>query len=215
MSYGKYMIVKSLIAEKEMSKGFILRFGLLLFLIPCLFSCATPPPGATGRVPERGNRPSINISKLERNIHDLINRERRMHGLSPLAWNDALSSIARKHSQDMAMRNYFSHDTPEGHDFSYRYNQAGYSCAVHGQGNIYYTGAENIFQNNLYNRIVFMNGVAHYDWNTTGKIAESTVHGWMNSQGHRKNVLTPHWKSEGIGVAISPDDKVYITQNFC
>jgi uncharacterized protein YkwD len=60
-----------------------------------------------------------------------------------------------------------------------------------------------------------MDGVAHYDWKTAGKIAESTVHGWMNSQGHRKNILTPRWKSEGIGVAISPDDKVYITQNFC
>jgi len=193
----------------------ILRFGLLLFLISCLISCTTAPPSHTGRVPEHGNRPSINISKLERNIHDLINRERRKHGLSPLAWNDTLSSIARKHSQDMSMRNYFSHDTPEGYDLSYRNRQAGYSCAVHGQGNIYYMGAENIFQNNLYDRVVFMDGVAHYDWNNGGKIAESTVHGWMNSQGHRKNILTPHWKSEGIGVAISPDDKVYITQNFC
>jgi uncharacterized protein YkwD len=209
------MIVKSLIAEKEMSKSLFLRFWVLLFLILCLISCAAPQPSRTGRIPERRNRPSINISKLERNIHDLINRERRKQGLSPLAWNDTLSSIARKHSQDMAMRNYFSHDSPEGHDFSYRYSKAGYSCSVHGQGNIYYTGAENIFQNNLYDRIVFMDGVAHYDWNTAGKIAESTVQGWMNSQGHRKNILTPHWKSEGIGVAISPDDKVYITQNFC
>ncbi|HUI67608.1 MAG TPA: CAP domain-containing protein [Nitrospirota bacterium] len=203
------------VAEKEMTKIFILSIGLLLFLIPCLISCATPQSSRTGRAYEHGNRPSINISKLERNIHDLINRERQKQGLSPLAWNDTLSSIARKHSQDMAMRNYFSHVTPEGHDFSYRYSQAGYSCAVHGQGNIYYTGAENIFQNNLYDRVVFMDGVAHYDWNTAGQIAESTVYGWMNSQGHRKNILTPYWKSEGIGVAISPDDKVYITQNFC
>ncbi len=215
MSHGKYMIVKSLIAEKEMSKSLILRFWVLLFQILCLISCATPQPSRTGSFHERGNRPSINISNLERNIHDFINGERRKHGLSPLAWNDTLSSVARKHSQDMAMRNYFSHDTPEGHDFSYRYRQAGYSCSVPGKGNIYFTGAENIFQNNLYDRVVFTDGVAHYDWNTVRKITESTVHGWMNSQGHRKNILTPHWKSEGIGVAISPDDKVYITQNFC
>ncbi len=209
------MMVKSLIAEKEMSKSLILRFWVLLFQILCLISCATPQPSRTGSFHERGNRPSINISNLERNIHDFINGERRKHGLSPLAWNDTLSSVARKHSQDMAMRNYFSHDTPEGHDFSYRYRQAGYSCSVPGKGNIYFTGAENIFQNNLYDRVVFTDGVAHYDWNTVRKITESTVHGWMNSQGHRKNILTPHWKSEGIGVAISPDDKVYITQNFC
>ena len=209
------MIDRSRIAEKKMSKTLILRFGVMLCLIPCLISCATPQPTRTGRAHERGNRPSINISKLERDIHNLINRERRKQGLSPLAWNDTLSGIARKHSQDMAMRKYFSHDTPEGHDFSYRYSQAGYSCVVHGKGNIFYTGAENIFQNNLYDRIVFMDGETHYDWNTAGEIAESTVDGWMNSQGHRKNILTPYWKSEGIGVAISPDDKVYITQNFC
>ena len=198
-----------------MSTSVNLRLGLLLFLIPCLISCATPPASRTGRMPERGDRPSISISKLEKIIHDLINKERRKHDLSPLAWNDTLSSIARSHSKDMAMRNYFSHDTPDGHDFSYRYNQAGYSCAVPGPGNIYYTGAENIFQNNLYDRVVFIHGVAHYDWNTTVEIAESTVQGWMSSPGHRKNILTPYWKSEGIGVEISPDDKVYITQNFC
>jgi uncharacterized protein YkwD len=37
----------------------------------------------------------------------------------------------------------------------------------------------------------------------------------MNSRGHRKNILFSHWRSEGIGVAIAPDGKVYITQNFC
>jgi uncharacterized protein YkwD len=198
-----------------MLKSVIVRFGLLLFLITHLVSCATPQPSRTGRIPERGNRPSITISELEKNIHDLINRERQKHGLSPLLWNDTLSIIARKHSQDMANRNYFSHNAPEGHDFSYRYGQAGYSCAVHGQGNIYYMGAENIFQNNLYDRVVFVDGVAHYDWNSEGKIATTTVRGWMDSKGHRKNILTPHWRSEGIGVAIAPDGKVYITQNFC
>jgi uncharacterized protein YkwD len=215
---GAIGAAKRLISQycgEKMFKSVIVRFGLLLFLMIHLVSCATPQPGRTGRIPERGNRPSITILELEKNIHDLINRERQKHGLSPLVWNDTLSIIARKHSQDMARRNYFSHDTPEGHDFSYRYGQAGYSCAVRGQGNIYYIGAENIFQNNLYDRVVFVDGVVHYDWNSEGKIAKTTVRGWMDSKGHRKNILTPHWRSEGIGVAIAPDGKVYITQNFC
>jgi uncharacterized protein YkwD len=198
-----------------MLNSVILRFVLLFFLINSFLSCATPRPGREGRMPERENMPSLNIPELEKNIHDLINKERQKRGLSPLAWNDTLSGIARKHSKDMAKRNYFSHDTPEGHGFSYRYSQAGYSCAVNGQENIYYIGAENIFQNNLYDRIMIVNGIAHYDWNSEGKIAETTVRGWMNSRGHRKNILFSHWRSEGIGVAIAPDGKVYITQNFC
>jgi hypothetical protein len=60
-----------------------------------------------------------------------------------------------------------------------------------------------------------VNGVKYYDWNTLEEIAESTVEGWMNSPGHRKNILIPVWQREGIGVSIAPDDKVYITENFC
>jgi uncharacterized protein YkwD len=37
----------------------------------------------------------------------------------------------------------------------------------------------------------------------------------MESPGHRENILTKTYDSEGIGVEISADDKVYITQNFC
>lgn len=60
-----------------------------------------------------------------------------------------------------------------------------------------------------------MNSVAYYYWNSSDKIAGKALEGWMKSPGHRKNILTPHWKREGIGVEISADDKVYITQNFC
>jgi len=74
---------------------------------------------------------------------------------------------------------------------------------------------ENIFQNNLYDRVMITNGVRQYDWNSVDRIAETTVDGWMKSPGHRKNILMPHWVSEGLGVSVSPDDKVYITQNFC
>jgi len=179
-----------------------------------LVSCAGTQPERAGTVPAQKGKPRITVSELEKRIHHLINEERRKHGLSSLAWNNALSIIARKHSNDMAKRNYFSHFSPEGHDFTYRYKQDGYSCAIPEGGRIY-LGAENIFQNNLYDRIVYVNDVAHYEWNSMAKIAETTVQGWMNSPGHRKNILTPHWKTEGIGVVISPDDKVYITQNFC
>jgi len=162
----------------------------------------------------KGAQPKIRIPDLEARIHALINKERQKHGLSRLAWDDRLSRIAREHSRDMAKRNYFSHDSPEGHDFSYRYQRGGYTCAVRGRG-VIYTGGENIFQNNLYNSVTTVNGVAYYDWNREEEIAETTVQGWMNSTGHRKNILTPHWEREGIGIVVAPDDKVYITQNFC
>jgi uncharacterized protein YkwD len=179
-----------------------------------LVSCAGTRPEGAITVPAQKGKPHITVSELEKRIHQLINEERQKHGLSALEWNGVLSKIARKHSSDMAKRNYFSHNSPEGHDFLYRYKQEGYSCSLAVDERIY-LGAENIFQNNLYDRIEYVNDVPYYEWRSREKIAETTVQGWMNSPGHRKNILTPHWKTEGIGVVISPDDKVYITQNFC
>jgi uncharacterized protein YkwD len=161
-------------------------------------------------------KPEIITADLEQKIHILINTERQKHGLVSLAWDPALADIARYHSQDMATRGYFSHDTPEGIDPTGRAASQGYRCQKT-VGNLIYSGiAENIFQNNLYDRIWYTNGIpTSYEWNSMDEIAESTVNGWMTSMGHRQNILTSMYDREGIGVAIATDDKVYITQNFC
>lgn len=191
----------------------IVRVGLPLLISALLASCAGPRPRA-GHVPERRTKPTITVSELERQMHVLINKERRKHGLSLFEWKETLAGIARKHSQDMATRDYFAHNSPEGHDYLYRYTQAKYTCGVHVNRTVY-LGGENIALNHLYDSVTTVNGTAYYDWNSRNKIAETTVQGWMNSPGHRKNILTPYFKAEGIGVVITPDGKVYITQNFC
>ena len=188
----------------------VFLFVLFFFLL----SCAAPQRVRTDRLPEQRNKPSINISSLEKTIHILINNERRKNGLPPTQWDDELSAIARKHSKDMSKRNYFDHYSPEGHDYLYRYGQEGYQCSVP-EGRIIHMGAENIALNHLYDSVTTINRSVFYDWNSQDKIAETTVEGWMKSPGHRKNILTPYFKKEGIGAVISPEDKVYITQNFC
>jgi len=193
---------------------------VLIALILTAFSTFNPSCYAP-RTADRPDRPLVHrpkpllrTSELERNIHTLVNRERGKQGLSPLAWDVALSRIARGHSKDMASRRYFSHDSPEGNDFSFRYRQESYNCSLR-IGSTIHMGAENIYQNVRFNSVTTMNGESYYDWNSEEQLAETTVRGWMDSPGHRKNILTPHWRNEGIGVFLSPDDKVYITQNFC
>ena len=116
----------------------------------------------------------------------------------------------------MALRNYFSHETPEGLDPTGRATTQGYKCEKI-VGKLIYSGiAENIFQNNLYDTVWYTGGIpTSYDWNSQNEIAQTTVDGWMDSPGHRQNILTTTFDREGIGVKISSDDKVYITQNFC
>jgi uncharacterized protein YkwD len=200
--------------KKKQVQRIVLRLGLPLLLLIVTVSCVGPQP-RTEHIPEQRGRPTVHGPELERQMHILINKERRKFGLSLLEWKETLADIARIHSQDMAKRNYFSHYSPEGRDFFYRYGQKGFTCGVH-VGRTIYQGGENIALNHLYDSVTTVNGVAtSYDWNSQNKIAETTVQGWMKSPGHRKNILTPYFKSEGIGVAITPDGKVYITQNFC
>jgi uncharacterized protein YkwD len=46
------------------------------------------------------------------------------------------------------------------------------------------------------------------------ELAERVVDGWMDSPGHRENILTNQFKGEGIGVYSRPDGTVFVTQNF-
>ena len=139
------------------------------------------------------------IQDIVLKVHQLINEKRSDHGLMPLSWNTKIAQAALNHSTDMATRDYYEHDSPEGHDFTWRYSQVGFYCSIQ-IGNTIYGGAENI---------MWMEGYYGVD-----KIATTTVDGWMNSPGHRVNILTPYFQSEGIGVAFS-GNKVYLTQNFC
>ncbi|MFQ5887513.1 MAG: CAP domain-containing protein, partial [Candidatus Hydrothermarchaeales archaeon] len=163
--------------------------------------------------------PTYNIPELEKQIHDLVNKERREHGLSTLAWNDELNIIAFKYSQDMAERDYFGHYSPEGHNYSYRYEQEGFYCRIKTEGNYYYTGGENLALGYLYDSFTYTyfkgDNTTTYNWMTQEEIAESTVQAWMDSPSHREIILTPEWKTEGVGVAITNDYKVYATDNFC
>ncbi len=192
----------------------IIKLLICLAVLGSLISCASSPARTGNQELRKRPQPRIPVSLLEKRIHALINKERAQEGLASLKWDDELSGIARKHSRDMAKRNYFDHISPDGLDMMRRYGRDGYTCSVR-VANTFYTGAENIALNHLYDSVTTVNGVAYYDWNSLDKIAETTVQGWMKSPGHRQNILMPHWGREGIGVVITPDDKVYITQNFC
>jgi uncharacterized protein YkwD len=157
----------------------------------------------------------IDPDQLALRVHELINEQRVRHGLAALDWDDKLAIIAEKHSIDMARRDYFSHDTPEGKDPTARAELGGYYCSKD-YGSFYTVGiAENLFQHWSYDSITYINGFPIYNWNTLENLAQEIVEGWMDSPGHRQNILTDGYDMEGIGVAIASNDKVYVTEDFC
>ncbi len=95
-----------------------------------------------------------------------------------------------------------------------RYKDGGFSCSI-SVGNIFYTGAENIAMQYIYSEYTVSGSAIQYRWRSEENIAREVVKGWMNSKGHRQNILTPHWRTEGIGIFIKENGEVLITQNFC
>lgn len=173
----------------------------------------TPQEALNDRIQELKNK----SSQLEKEIHNLVNQKRTQQGLVNLEFDEKLSEIARYHSKDMAIRNYFEHVNPEGEDVDTRYKKFSYNCMI-SFGNYIYSGAENIMLNNIISSYYYdpLTGyIQEYIFKSFDELSSSTVNGWMNSKGHRENILTPFWRKEGIGIYIDVDGEVYITQNFC
>ena len=161
-------------------------------------------------------QPQIDVAALERRIHALTNAQRRSRGIPELEFDDRIAKVARTHSQDMVSRGFFEHINPNGEDPGARGRKMGYKC-VKNYGTYYTEGlSENLMHTYLYDSELTHTGIAiGYDWRTPEEIAQITIDGWMNSPGHRRTLLTATYDREGIGVVISSDREVFVTQNFC
>lgn len=155
----------------------------------------------------------LEVVEVEQLIHEQVNAARAERGLQSLAYDTDLVEIARYHSEDMAENDYFAHESPSGEGRSDRYERFGYDCRTPAGGNRYYTGAENIAYTYYKERI--SGGIYH---DSPEDVAEGVVKQWLDSPGHRQNILTEEWRNEGIGVyvkEVSEGTRIYVTQNFC
>lgn len=109
-------------------------------------------------------------SQFEKEVVELTNQEREKQGLDPLEIDEELSKVARDKSKDMADNNYFDHNSPNyGSPFD-----------MMEEYNISYsTAGENIAKGQ--------------------STPEEVVDGWMNSQGHRENILNGDFTHIGVG----------------
>ena len=121
--------------------------------------------------------PAVANQALERQVLELINQQRAQGGCDPLVMQRQLSAAAQSHANAMAMKNFFGHASRNGTKFSSRIKAQGY------RGRKY---AENI--------------AAGY------ASAEKVVSIWMNSSGHRVNIMNCAFTETGIALAYQEDD---------
>lgn len=141
---------------------------------------------------------SINfIDALERKILDECNKERAKRNVPPVAWEDQLAGTARFHSGDMGTKQFFSHINPDNVGPFFRL------AKLHRR--YIGTGGENILKmtKNIDN---------------TELLAQKIVNTWMNSTGHRQNILDENYTSLGVGCVEAQDKNnvpyLYVTQLF-
>lgn len=142
-------------------------------------SAPTPSTATPTVAPDVSSDPKVSA------VTSLTNNERQKAGCSPVKLDTRLNQAAVAHSDDMAKRNYFDHNSPEGTTPANRVTKTG------------------------------------YDWKSTGeniaygyKTPEAVMNGWMNSEGHRKNILNCSWLDMGIGIVVDTDGTIYWTQEF-
>lgn len=125
------------------------------------------------------------FSAYQKEVLDLVNVERSKAGLAPLTLDAKLSNVATIKSQDMINKNYFDHNSPTyGSPFDMM-NQFGISFSAAG---------ENIAEGQ--------------------RTPQEVMNSWMNSPGHRANILSPKFTKLGVGIAKDSNGRLHWTQMF-
>ena len=121
----------------------------------------------------------------EKEVARLVNVERAKNGLPSLTYNWQLARVARYKSQDMINNNYFAHNSPTyGSPFD----------MMRSFGLSYTAAGENI----AYGQ----------------RSPQEVMNGWMNSPGHRSNILNSRYTQIGVGYAKNSNGTKYWTQEF-
>lgn len=147
---------------------------------------ATPADRSPPATPSVGGPPPIDDSVLawEDRVLELTNDERRAAGCGDLVMDERLRAAARGHSHDMAINDYFNHYSLDGRSPTDRARAEGYPGSV----------GENIAMGY--------------------RSPEDVMRGWMDSDGHRANILRCSYTLIGVGLAYNAQGRAYWTQNF-
>jgi len=141
-------------------------------------------PSATKSSARKASRSSGKTS-FQSQVVKLTNRERAKAGCKALKSNTALKTAAQKHSADMAKKDYFSHTGKDGRSPFDRMTDAGYAFSA---------AAENIAAGQ--------------------RTPADVVKGWMNSAGHKANIINCTYTEIGVGYAKGGSYGTYWTQDF-
>ena len=149
--------------------------------------------------------------EIEQYIYIFTNEERTAYGLPAVSYDPVLSAAAKAHSADMAANGFFEHTNLKGQGPAARAADAGYEI-YKDLGDGWYTEGigENLFKMPHGN----VRGIGYVGKYDAERLAKEIVDGWMESPGHRANILDKGYEKTGIGVRYDGETYYYVTQDF-
>jgi uncharacterized protein YkwD len=171
-------------------KALLICTSVILLLLGCETITDTLPPLPGRDAPAKIPLPAAQTpatEEMETAVRQEINKIRQQNNLQPLKNNERLAQVARNYSRQMARDNFFSHTGSDGSTLSQR---------VRAGGIFYWAVGENLFRSR-----------------NAPQPVPLAIKGWMNSPGHRENLLRPVFTETGIGV-WREGNTYYITQLF-
>lgn len=151
------------------------------------------PDASDAQVPEeeKPSEPAVDETETDRvgdiagTVANLVNAERKEAGLSALKLDSSISAAAQKKAEDMRDHHYFSHTSPTyGSPFE----------MMRAMGISFSAAGENIAKGQ--------------------KTPEQVMNAWMNSQGHRANILSTSYEKIGVGYVVDESGTTYWVQLF-
>ena len=179
--------------------GFLLMSGLFLAVEGGMIDLSSEPrtegPTNTTGVPvvNASDHPEVDGEALEIAIYEKVNDRRVTGDIEPLIHSERVRLIARLHSKDMAERGFFDHRNPDGQGSSERHEK--------------YDGCDNTNEN-----IYMWKPMGYFN---TDHVAERVVNSWADSEGHNSIMMSEYRQVTGVGVHVTEDGDLYVTQNFC
>ncbi|MBP1925121.1 putative YkwD family protein [Sedimentibacter acidaminivorans] len=152
---------------------------------PSVTQTTSEKPAATQQAAPSNTEVSSSVSSYEQKVVELVNVERQKAGLSSLSLDTAISNVARMKSKDMATNNYFAHQSPT-------YGSAGDMLTKYGIK--WSAWGENIASGQ--------------------RTPQEVVTAWMNSPGHKANIMSTNFSKLGVGYAVNSNGTPYWTQMF-
>jgi uncharacterized protein YkwD len=163
----------------------ILRQFLCLSILFSVIAGGIPASAAV----TNNNAATMAVADIESQVFQAINKVRTENNLPVLSLANDLTNVARFHSQDMAVKDYFDHVSPDGDNLQKRIDRGGVKNWMR-------------LAENIATSLGFSDPV------------DAAVRGWMKSQHHRDNILDQKLNQTGIGVAVDAKGRVYLTQLF-